>query len=937
MLDAARDWQTSLRVLFLTLSVGVFCTGLCGAEVAHTESDSPRSSRPDRLRSTHRLLPGIIGRGVDDPNWTRTLHDALATGFSPLCCGMQEAPVIWAEQTIAGGTVNVMAIVTDHDGAQSLLFDDGALRLISSQGSVLWKRSGVGNYVASGDFHADGGHSALFTAGARLVQIDLATGKELWSHTFQPSYVGVRAQVADIIPDLPGWEAALFLVHGEDACLVSFPPQSQPKILWQQRVVDGNFNERYDHHNATFYIDLSTPERPVLWNLRRHRCRGFDARTGNRLSTITYDIGGAQRRNYGPLHVGRGRDGQQLACVFGQHVQIHTHAIRLHRDRDNEMAWQHYYGEVYKEAPGVTLDGHGLVDLDDDGAHEMIYSVRDPAHDFRSIVRVRAADTGEVRYELWDHWAIGAFHEIGPERVSGFLALAAPDGATPRRGLLKVYVFDGSGVPKLVGEMQSAGTWGVATYPGQSGSELLLKERSPSGDFSLTRAVVVDGKLVRTAVARAPSVLEAPAGALLKDSTSDESLSVSVSRGRLRALSWDGEEAWSLPLTGNIVAAVSAADLDDDGQAELLAAADGRLQVLTCDGDGVLRQLQEMPHSLGWHNHHPVVCDLQGDGRLDLLTARMKPDGDLIVQAFNSDGEQLWQTPLPSAGQNVQGTVLNAGQFLPGGAVGVAVSVTDSRRIREGTFMLDGRTGKRLWFKGLHRNGTIVMPCRPNGIPTAFDLDRDGVEEIGMDLLSYMAWLRGIDGKFAFLRHTKNIRPDGALYAGHLYNTFCPLWASADDDRPHWFVTAGFGPFGLIKPNVEEGIWKEDLDYDAPRNIALVDVDGDGKLEAGYAALRDKRFICRDVWTGDLEWSVELPGAPNATTITADFDGDGQGEFFCGRYCLGVNEQGDGEIRWQSPVHFSWPVIADFDGDGQGELAGSVPGKLVVLKANEAQ
>ena len=291
---------------------------------------------------------------------------------------------------------------------------------------------------------------------------------------------------------------------------------------------------------------------------------------------------------------------------------------------------------------------------------------------------------------------------------------------------------------------------------------------------------------------------------------------------------------------------------------------------------------------------------------------------------------------MPIAIADLRLVILNYGYFLGPEHAGVAVSLADSRLVQEGTYMLDSRTGEVLWFKGKHRDGHIIMPYRPNGVPTAIDVDRDGVEEVGMDMLSYMAFLNGADGEFAYLRHTSNIRPDGALYGGRLYNTFCPLWRRPDDDRPHWFVTAGFGPFGLMNPDPEEGVWSEDLDYDVPSNICLVDVDGDEELEAGYAAVNDATFVCRNVWTGDVEWTLELPAPPNGTTIAADFDGDGRGEYFCGSYCIGVNEQGQGELRWQAPVSFYWPIVADFDGDGRGEIAGGTPGKIVVLKAREA-
>lgn len=217
---------------------------------------------------------------------------------------------------------------------------------------------------------------------------------------------------------------------------------------------------------------------------------------------------------------------------------------------------------------------------------------------------------------------------------------------------------------------------------------------------------------------------------------------------------------------------------------------------------------------------------------------------------------------------------------------GVAVSITDARRIHEGTTMLDGLSGKSLWNKRLYRDGLVTLPYIARGTTTAYDFDHDGIEELGIDLLSYMAYLNGTNGDFTFVRPTHNIRADGAVYAGHLYNTYCPIYKWPTDQEPHWFPTSGFGPFGMMKPDPRAGYWKIDLDYDVPLNVALVDVDGDSK-----------------------------------------------GEYLCGKYCIGTNDEGQGEIRWRAPVPLGWPIIADFDGDGQGEIAAAVSGKVVILKA----
>ena len=56
------------------------------------------------------------------------------------------------------------------------------------------------------------------------------------------------------------------------------------------------------------------------------------------------------------------------------------------------------------------------------------------------------------------------------------------------------------------------------------------------------------------------------------------------------------------------------------------------------------------------------------------------------------------------------------------------------------------------------------------------------------------------------------------------------------------------------------------------------------------------------------QWSV----------ITADVDGDGKGEFITGRYCVGTDGDGLGQLRWEMPIPLGWGIIADVDGDGKG-------------------
>jgi len=52
-------------------------------------------------------------------------------------------------------------------------------------------------------------------------------------------------------------------------------------------------------------------------------------------------------------------------------------------------------------------------------------------------------------------------------------------------------------------------------------------------------------------------------------------------------------------------------------------------------------------------------------------------------------------------------------------------------------------------------------------------------------------------------------------------------------------------------------------------------------IKAIYSQKGDTTFVCRDLWTGNIEWQLELPFAPSELTITVDIDGDG--EIICPR------------------------------------------------------
>jgi len=879
----------------------------------------------EEQRDTHPLLPGVRSKELWNKDWPRVLHDKQLTGFSPLNCGMAEAPEVWSSIE-TGGDLQWIEEVTCSSGESHLLIADTRMRMVSARGEVKWEGEATGQLCFFGDLRGDGKDALLIGSGPNLYLLDGETGKLIWSHQFEPAYVQVRVAVGKVLTDRAGLDAVVFLAYGEQGCLIHFGPEAEPEFIWDRTVITpGDHPERHDH-GCDIKLDFSDPDQPVIWNVRHHRCRGLDARTGETLSALVYEIGDGHRRNYGPWHLCEDKDGQAMICVVGHDVQTHVHAIRLNREGPGALIWQRYYGELYV-VPGVAVQCIAVGDVDGDGGAEVAYNVRDPEAEFRSFFRIRDVGTGEIKFELPDHWCLG---NLG---VSAFLLVSAPDGATPAGGDTGVWALGDDGELGQIGIIHASSVWGPTTERSQDTFEFLMKQEE-DGQARLTRYQFADGDLKRLDETDGERLLEGPIHAIVDS----EGLYLNTCDGGLSATTWDGTREWTLDLQGGSDPVISAADLDGDGRAELVAATAGNRVRVISPGAQKSRELWSQDFLGVRSRMGPLVYDLEGNGHPCLVTTGSNAAGQILVQAYRGDGIQIWETELAiSTAHTGLAMAWNAGEFLPGPRSGLAVSVRNSLRTEEGTYLLDGSNGEIVWFKGIYQDEKVFRPYVPHGIPSAFDFDGDGLDEVFIDMLSYMAVLKGEDGAFAFHRHTRNLGKEDALSAGDLYNSYVPVFKE-DDELPHWFVPlGGYGSFGLMGPDPREGVWMEDLGYDVPIRAGMVDVDGDGVMEVGYSARHDHTFRCRDLWTGEVKWELALPEAPDGPVIAADVDGDGKGEFLTGKYCIGTDVDGEGEIRWESPCRFGWAAIADFDGDGVGEIACVDGGKIKILKGRNEE
>jgi outer membrane protein assembly factor BamB len=132
-------------------------------------------------------------------------------------------------------------------------------------------------------------------------------------------------------------------------------------------------------------------------------------------------------------------------------------------------------------------------------------------------------------------------------------------------------------------------------------------------------------------------------------------------------------------------------------------------------------------------------------------------------------------------------------------------------------------------------------------------------------------------------------------------------------------------------------VWaSERLDYNAGSAAAIADVDGDGNVEFGTAFT--DRFACYGAETGQLKWTVSLPGQ-GSDVAAVDID-NGREDFVFGcadgnLYAVQAPVAGlTGVVLWRAflgaPV--GPPVVADLNGDGGAEIiVATLDGRLHVV------
>ncbi|MBN1341136.1 MAG: VCBS repeat-containing protein [Phycisphaerae bacterium] len=360
-----------------------------------------------------------------------------------------------------------------------------------------------------------------------------------------------------------------------------------------------------------------------------------------------------------------------------------------------------------------------------------------------------------------------------------------------------------------------------------------------------------------------------------------------------------GKVVWTTPLPERLCTPATVADLDADGDAEILVGLlDGTVVCLAGDGHRKwLYQAKPPP----WEGFEMITCaDVLTEPGLEVLFGY--EDG--WVGCLNAQGKLRWRFH----GDRFRTSPLAVGDTDGDGAPEIIYG-TDNGHV----YCLTG------WGAVKWRYSELA-PYGRSG-PNLADLDGDGRPEtlITRSNTGIATCLMALDaGTGAFRWRTRDIMQ------GYVSNAIVDLDGDGKLDTLH--ADKGNHVYCTRADGTQR--WRADLGgrgiFWAP---AVADIDGDGRLEVivGVRGVDPETKACAYVLADDgaIEQRLELGGSANTAPAVADVDGDGELEIL-------IATEGPAKLRsltWHGKGRVAWPCLR---GDSAMTAATRVsPGKPV--------
>ncbi|MBI3923117.1 MAG: VCBS repeat-containing protein [Armatimonadetes bacterium] len=914
--------------------------------------------------------------------WPMPAHDNRLSAQAEVPCNMPQAPKeVWSYNLGQLPIRWAMCADVDDDGKEEVLYGPSPLVCVDMTGKEKW-RSACGGVVAIADVDGDGATEIVVDGPAIINGKD---GQRVWSRAGTGSVGRYRIFVGKFLPEVKGQQIACASEQYENnyAQMWSFADGcSKAKLVWEREFNKGPVYAhctasagRYDEntmcvaaavHGGIVAMDARDGKDlfRFYWNphkdeglMRNYGSLGIQDVDGDGKAefSIHNDLIAVQLGVFSPPRGGIGDAADQAKPYPSPEAQ----PGEIAKYTESPILWRRYFGEWFPQgAFTLHVPPSPVVDVDGDGKREVVISVHK------------------------DRWDLKVYDSLtGKEKVS-----------VPNLYVHSVADLDGDGVPELIAAVESARTprefttlvignavgskW-VERYRRDKcrleytneplwplgmggrnndqrvpvicetarGKALVVTEGS-SGDGRADQLVFISGKpgkkLTRSSVPLENKsdvkILTSAKGTLIA-SAGDATMSVLGLNGKVKS-SW----ACGRPMSGN----AAIADLDGDGSNEvILCRADKRVIALRGPFTGEPRKMWQaegwgFPANAG-HGPMPLVADVDGDGKKEVLVACVAGEGGAGVQLLDSTGKTRWKTALPGITfTSLYAPISRAtfGDFNHDDHLDVYVAARIAMTGNDAaqSFALDGRDGKLLW----HNDGSAKViwhhTLGPTGMPAVADMDGDGVDDVLFITLDLCTELNGKDGSFIHEPLIANGIWNQANKSTQwtAYGTQLPVDLNGDG-KLEILECAAWGQWGAWTMD-RKLLWTFDpgREQHSSRHPGIADVDGDGKLEIG-AIHNGGIFRCYDAATGTLKW--ELTGINQWTdVVTADVDGDGLPEFVAGGGSLAaIKATGptSGKVLWQTtlPAGTATPAIADIDGDGFGEIVvGCADGKVRICK-----
>jgi hypothetical protein len=389
---------------------------------------------------------------------------------------------------------------------------------------------------------------------------------------------------------------------------------------------------------------------------------------------------------------------------------------------------------------------------------------------------------------------------------------------------------------------------------------------------------------------------------------------------------------------------VHAADIDNDGDPDILAASDGDNRITwyeNVDGSGTFGEQK--------------IISTEAAGANSVYTADLDGDGDQdVISASSDDNKIAWYENIDGSGTFGEQIVLTISLK---GAWDVFSTDLDGDGDNDVLSAAKG-DGQIAWYENTNGNGAFgkqkIISNDSKFVSSVYatDIDNDGDQDVLSAASSQISWHENINGTGEFSEQniiSTSVSGGQCVFAADLDGDGDSdvLSASAYDNKIAWYEnTDGEGTFSeqkIISTNIVDAY-----------SVYATDLDGDGDIDVISASSVYNKIVWFENLEGEGNFSSEIIIDNSASSaryvFSEDVDGDGYMDVICAFYNEGKiawykNIDGSGTFGEQQiidtdPSGWAYTVYAaDLDEDGDIDILSgfTIAGKIAWYENTDGQ